>query len=371
MLMQISGGITAPRGFRAGGYGAYALVTCGLPAVCSGVFGKNRIVSAPEKWSSFLTEQYDTAQAVFLCGNNAGTCVGDEGYALAVQMAETVAGVVGISSEKVLLAANGEAGVLFSAEESEVAAKTLVPALSGEEAGSTAALEALAAGGQGAEIAVEFDVGDKKVRLGGICRLGKPLILLTTDLSISKEMLDRALRADAEETFFMAMPDGARAGDCILCLASGVAGNKRITEEDGAYSAFCAALRHITGFLAKRAATGGRLLEVTVQNAADKQAAGTLARAGAASVPVRMAAGENRADWSGLLNAFGRADVSFDPELIDVSLRSSTGSAQLVRNGRAVFPDGIEAIFEATAVTLVADVKNGNASATAWSNFIE
>lgn len=371
MLMQISGGITAPKGFRAGGYGAYALVTCGLPAVCSGVFGRNRMVSAPEKWSSFIAEQYDTAQAVFLCGNNAGTCVGDEGYALAVQMAEMVAGAVGISSEKVLLAAKGEAGILFSVEESEAAAKTLVSVLSGEEAGSTAAIEALAAGGEGAEMAVEFEVGDKKVRLGGICPLGKPLILLTTDLAISKEMLDRALRADAEETFFMAMPDGTRAGDCILCLASGVAGNKRITEEDGAYSAFCAALRHVTGFLAKRVATDGRLLEVAVQNAADKQAAVTLARAGAASVPVRVAAGENGADWSGLLHAFGKTNVSFDPALIDVSLRSSTGSVQLVRNGRALFPDGIEAVFEATTVTFVADIKNGNASATAWSNFIK
>ncbi|MBE7024710.1 MAG: hypothetical protein E7408_01475 [Ruminococcaceae bacterium] len=371
MLLQISGGITAARGFRAGGYGAYALVTCGLPAVCSGVYGRNRIVSAPEKWSSFLTEQYDTAQAVFLSGSIAGTAVGEEGYALAVQMAETVAAAVGVPSEKVLLAATGEAGVLFSMEESGEAAKNLAQELSGEESGSYAAMQALSAHGEGAEIAVEFDVGDKKVRLGGICRCGKPLILLTTDLAISKEMLDRALRADAEETFFMAMPDGARAGDCVLCLASGVAGNKRITDEDGAYSAFCAALRHVTAFLAKRAASGKRLLEVTVQNAADKQVAAVLARAGAASVPLRMAAGANTADWTSLLYAFGETDAPFDPDLIDVSLRSTAGSVQLVRSGRALFPAGIETVFDTGAVTFVADIKNGNASATAWSDFIE
>ncbi len=370
MLLQISGGITAARGFRAGGYGAYALLVCGLPAVACGVYGKNRIVSAPVKWSSFLTEQYEMAQAVFLCGSVSGTCVGDEGYALAVQMAEQAAGAVGLPPEKLLLAAAGEAGKMFSLDEAADAAESLARVLSGEADGSASAAQALSAYGEGAEIAVEFDIGDKKVRLGGICRPGKPLAILTTDAAISKEMLDRALRADAEETFFMAMPDGARAGDAVLCLASGMAGNKRITEEDAAYSAFCAALRHVTSFLAKKAASEDRLLEITVQNAADKQAAVTLARAAAASVPLRMAAGVFAADWASLLYAFGETEAPFDPNLVDVSVRSTAGSVQLVRSGRVLFPDDVESIFDAPAVTIVADIKNGNASATAWSDFI-
>ncbi|MBQ7033188.1 MAG: bifunctional ornithine acetyltransferase/N-acetylglutamate synthase [Clostridia bacterium] len=371
MLLQISGGCTAARGFRAGGYGAYALLACGLPAVCSGVYGKNRITSAPEKWSSFITEQYETAQAVFLCGSTAGTAVGDAGYALAVQMAELAASSLGLPPEKVLLAAAGKAGTHFSMEEAEDAAASLARVLSGEADGSAAAALALSPFDDGTEIAVEFDLGDKKARLGGICRRGKPLALITTDAAISKEMLDRALRADAEETFFMAMPDGARPGDCVLCLASGMAGNKKITEEDAAYSAFCAALRHVTSYLAKSAASLGRLLEITVQNAVDKSSAGTLARAAAASVPLRTAAGVDTADWASLLYAFGETDVPFDPNLLDISLRSTAGSVQLLRSGLALFPDDVEAVFDAPTVTFLADMKNGNASATAWSDFIE
>ncbi len=372
MLLQINGGVTAARGFRAGGMGAYALVACGLPAVCSGVYGRNKILSAPVKWSSFLTQQYDTAQAVFLCGNASGACVGDEGYALTVRMAELAAAAIGLPAEKVLLAAAGEAGIRFSEEDVEEATAELSRSLSsGEEGGTSAALALSPPYGDSTEMAVEFDIGDTKVRLGGFCRSGKPLAVLTTDVSISKEMLDRALRADADETFFMAMPDGARAGDCVLCLASGVAGNKRITEEDDAYAAFCVALRHVTSYLAKRAAAVGRLLEITVQNATDKSAAAELARAAAASVPLRMAAGVDTADWASILLAFGETDVPFDPSLLDISLRSTAGSVQLVRNGLPLFPEDVEEIFDASAVTFVADIKNGNASATAWSDFID
>lgn len=370
MLLQIEGSITAPRGFRAAGYGAYALVVCGLPAVVSGVFGKNRILSAPAKWTSFLTEQYETAQGFFLCGSISGACIGDEGYAGMVQMAETVGSAIGISAEKVLLAAAGKAGIPFDMEETKDAAESLVRVLSSENEGGTSAAQSIAAYGEGVEIAVEFDIGDKKARIGGICRSGKAFALITTDVSISKEMLDRALRADTEETFFMATPDGFRPGDCILCASSGMAGNPRITEENDDYGVFCAALRHVTSFLAKRTASPEMLLEITVQNAVDKPSAMLLARTAAASVPLRTAAGAFVADWASLLFAFGETDVPFDPNLIDINLKSTAGSTQLVRNGIPLFPEDVADIFEASVVTFVADMKNGNASATAWSDCI-
>jgi len=371
MLLQIDGSVTAPRGFRASGDGTYALITCGLPAVCSGVFAKNRVLSAPVKWTSFLTEQYDTAQAIFICGNKSGIAVGDEGYADTVQLAEEAAAAIGISPEKVLLAAAGAAGVRFSPEEAAEAVAALTRTLSSEDGAGESVGIAVAPDGEAVELAVEFDIGEKRVRLGGVCRRGEAFALLTTDAAISKEMLDRALRADAEETFFMAMPDGSRGGDCILCAASGMAGNKRVCEEDASYAAFCAALRHVTAYLAKRVATTGRLLEVTVQNAADKQTASTLARAGAASVPLRRKAGAGEADFASLLAALGETDADFDPALVDISLRSTAGSVQLVRNGLALAAEDTASVFEAATVSYIVDVKNGNASACSYAGFIE
>ncbi len=372
MLLQIEGGVTAPRGFRAGGHGGYALLTCDLPAVCSGVYAKNKNLSAPAKWTSFLTEQYETAQALLLCGTKGGICVGDAGYDDVVRLMHLAAASLGIAPEKVLFAAAGEAGVRFPMDEAEEAVLALSRALSSAPGAGGIAAESLSADGNREEIAVEFDIGEKKVRLGGICRGGEALAVLTTDASISKEMLDRALRADAENTFFMAMPDGSRAGDCMLIAASGMAGNKRICEEDGAYSTFCAALRHVTSHLARRMAKGEHLLEIVVQNATDKQAAAQLARAAAGCMPVRAAAGKKKADWASLLYALSLTEVSFDASLIDISLRSTAGSAQLLRNGlRASDGEDTAPLFATGSVSYVVDVKNGNESAVAYAGFAE
>ena len=372
MLLQINGSIAAPRGFRAGGYGGYGLITCGLPAVCAGVFGKNKGLSAPASWSSFLIEQGDFCQAILLCGTVAGICVGDEGYADAVRLAFLAGQAVGISSEKVLFAAAGEAGVRFHMEEAEDAILRLGRTLSPEEGAGESVAASISADGETAEIAVEFDIGEKKARIGGVCRRGEAFGILTTDAAISKEMLQRALRADAEDTFFMAMADGSRGSDCILCAASGMAGNKRITEEDGDYTAFCAALRHVTSFLARRMATRGKLVEISVQNAADKQTASLLARAAAKSVPLRTGISAGKADWESLLYALLETEAVFDPGLLDINLRSAAGSISLLRNGLAVPKEGdIDTILSQPAVTFAIDVKNGNGSAVAYAGVAE
>ncbi len=364
MLMKTDGSVMAPRGFRGAGYGAYALITCGLPAVCAGVYGKNHIESAPRKWTSFITSRFDTAQALFISGDRSGAFLGEEGYQGAVQLSEGCAKTLGIPSEKVLLGGAGQDGVPFAAEEAESAMQALSGELSGETDGGDAVFDAFLGDAAGAQIAVEFDLGDKKARIGGMCRKDSTCAILTTDVAISKEMLERALSADAEETFFMSMPFGLLPGDMVLCMASGMAGNKKITEEDGDYSAFCTALRHVTGYLAK----SGMALEILVTGAADKAAATILSKKAAQSAEVRMAAGEKRADFGGFLSALGETEVPFDPSLIDVHIRSVRKSVQLIRNGTALPPEKTEEIFDGGTVTLVADMKNGNASAQAFTN---
>ena len=364
MLLNIEGSVMAPRGFRGAGQGAYGLITCGLPAVCAGVYGKNHIASAPQKWTSFITSRFDVAQALFISGDKSGTFIGEEGYQGAVQLAEGCGKTLSIPSEKVLLLGAGEDGVPFTADEAEDAMAALYGALSGEAEGARSVTKAFCGDAECAEIAVEFDLGDKKARIGGVCRKDRTAAVITTDVAISKEMLERALSADAEETFFMAAPFGLLPGDMVLCMASGMAGNKKITEEDGDYSAFCTALRHVTGYLAK----SGMALEILVNNAADKTSATILSKKAAQSGAVRMAVGEKRTDFASFLSAFGETDVPFDPDLMDMQIRSLSGSAQLVRNGIALFPENTEEIFGGGALTLVADMKNGNASAAAFTN---
>ncbi len=392
MLLQISGGITAPRGWRAGGVNAgikagnqkpdMALLVSDVPAVSAGVYTKNLVKAAPVTWSSFLTGQYETAQAIIVNSGVANACTGDEGYKNAIEMAKKTAECFGLRQEMVLVASTGVIGKQLPMEKITAGIDMLSKSLSAEEsAGTLAATAIMTTDTEKKEIAVTFTLGDTKVTIGGMCKgsgmihpnMGTMLGFITTDVSISKEMLQRALSSDIEDTFNMVSVDGdTSTNDTVFLLANGMAGNPRITEENADYTKFCAALRHVTSFLAKRIAEDGegatKLLEVVVQNAAQKADAVTLAKSVACSSLVKSAMYGSDANWGRVMCALGYAGVEFDPSLTDITFRSSNGSVQVVRGGMAAEYDEEEAtkVLSAPRVSMYIDIKSGNATATAW-----
>ncbi len=109
------------------------------------------------------------------------------------------------------------------------------------------------------EAAVEADIDGKKVRIGGIAKgsgmihpnMGTMLCFLTTDASISPEMLDKALRA-VEESFNMISIDGdTSTNDMVSIMASGLAGNEAILTPGEGYAIFVDALRLLCVRLAR------------------------------------------------------------------------------------------------------------------------
>ncbi len=387
MLLQINGGVTAPRGFRAGGVHAgikpgsekrdMAMIVSDVPAVSAGVYTRNLVKAAPVRWSSFLTNQSDTAQVIVANSGGANACTGDEGYQNAIRMAEKTAQCFGLSQEMVLVASTGVIGKQLPMDRIEDGIELLAKSLGPDEAAATAAAEAIMTTDTAKkEIAVEFTLGEKTVRIGGMCKgsgmihpnMGTMLGFITTDASISKEMLQRALHSDVEDTFNMVSVDGdTSTNDTVFLLANGMAGNKRIVDEDADYTVFCAALRHVTSFLAKRIAEDGegatKLLEVTVQNAAQKTDAVVLAKSVAGSSLVKAAMYGNDANWGRVICALGYAGVDFDPELTDITFKSSEGAVQVVRNGMATeYSEEVATrILSAAQVMMNIDIKNGNA----------
>ena len=391
MLLQINGGITAPRGWRAGGVNAeikagnkkldMAMIVSDVPAISAGVYTKNLVKAAPVKWSSFLTGQYETAQAIIVNSGVANACTGDEGYKNAITMAEKTAACFGIKQEMVLVASTGVIGKQLPMENISAGIDALSKELSSdEEAATRAATAIMTTDTEKKEIAVTFSLGDTTATIGGMCKgsgmihpnMGTMLGFITTDVAISKEMLQRALSSDIEDTFNMVSVDGdTSTNDTVFLLANGMAGNTRITDENADYTKFCAALRHVTSFLAKRIAEDGegatKLLEVTVQNASQKSDAVTLSKSVACSSLVKSAMYGSDANWGRVMCALGYAGVEFDPTLTDITFRSSEGAVQVVRNGMATDYDEEEAtrILSASRVSMFIDIKNGNASATA------
>lgn len=128
------------------------------------------------------------------------------------------------------------------------------------EAGSDAAHAIMTTDTISKEIAIETEIGGKTVTLGGMCK-GSGMIhpnmctmlgFVTTDVNISKEMLQKCVSADVVDSFNMISVDGdTSTNDTLLVLANGMAGNEEITAEGEDYDNFCKALHEITTFLAK------------------------------------------------------------------------------------------------------------------------
>ena len=114
--------------------------------------------------------------------------------------------------------------------------------------------------------AVEFTIGGKTCRIGGICKgsgmihpnMGTMLSFITTDCAITHEMLTDALQENVKKTYNRVTVDGdTSTNDMCIVLANGMAGNTLIEWQDEEYQAFCKALNEVNTRLARQIAADG------------------------------------------------------------------------------------------------------------------
>ena len=199
------------------------------------------------------------------------------------------------------------------------------------------------------------------------------LSFLTTDAAISKELLTEALKESVQETYNMVSVDGdTSTNDTVLLMANGMAGNPVIDKKDESYEKFIQALDTVNTYLCKRIAGDGEgataLLEVKIIGAATKSDAVKLAKSVVTSNLVKTAIYGHDANWGRILCAMGYAGVDFDPEQVDLYFESANGKIKIIEDGVSTGYSEEEAtqILTSDAVTAIADVKMGKASATAW-----
>ena len=260
--------------------------------------------------------------------------------------------------------------------------KMMVPVLSGEiSAGTDAAKAIMTTDTVHKEVAVEIEIGGKTVTIGGMCK-GSGMIhpnmctmlgFVTTDISISKELLMEALKEDVKDTYNMISVDGdTSTNDTVLLLANGMAGNEEITEKNQDYETFKKALNYVNTTLSKKIAGDGEgataLFEVKVIGAATKEEAVILSKSVVTSSLTKAAIYGHDANWGRILCALGYSGVSFDPEKVDLYFESRAGKIKIIENGVSTGYSEEEAtkILSEDEVTAIADMKMGDASATAW-----
>lgn len=387
----ITGGVTAAKGFWAAGVEAgikyqnrkdMAMVYSKTPCRAAGVFTTNVVKAAPVLWDKEVVESEWEAQAIVVNSGIANACTGKLGYEYCRETAGAAADALEISPQSVLICSTGVIGMQLPMEKMTEGVRMLAKAIKpGEEAGTDAAKAIMTTDTRNKQVAVKVTIGGKEVTIGGMCKgsgmihpnMCTMLAFVTTDVNISKKLLQEALSADVQDTFNMVSVDGdTSTNDTLLVLANGQAGNHEITEKGADYDTFVEALHYVNETLAKKIAGDGEgataLFEVKVIHADNKEDAKTLAKSVITSSLTKAALFGHDANWGRILCALGYSGAKFDPEAIELYLESSAGKILIFKDGMAADYSEKEAtrILSCSEVTALVDMKMGEAKATAW-----
>ena len=388
MIKRIEGGVCAAKGFLAGGVHCgirhnkaskdVAMIFSQTKASAAAVYTTNLVKGAPLT----VTKKHLTngcAQAVICNSGNANTCNAD-GIEVAEKISEMAAKALGIDSSDMIVGSTGVIGQPLSTAPFEKGIPELVKALSRD--GSSAAAEGImTTDTHKKEVAVEFEVGGKVCRLGGIAKgsgmihpnMATMLVFLTTDCAISPEMLRKALAGDITETFNMISVDGdTSTNDMVAIMANGMAGNQEITAEGENFAVFMKALNTVTVQLCRELAGDGegatKLLECLVSGAENLSIAKTVAKSVICSSLIKAAMFGADANWGRVLCAIGYSGVSLDVGKIDVAFRSKAGTIDVCKNGAGLaFSEEVaKKILLEKEIEILVDLGSGDASSRAW-----
>ncbi len=386
----IDGGVCAAKGFVANGLNCglnpdknkndLALIYSETECDAAAVYTLNKVKGAPILVTKKnLASTGGKAKAVIANSKNANTCNAD-GEEKADKMCALTAGALGIKKEEVIVASTGVIGQILPIEPIENHIKELAEGLSSANHGK-AANAIMTTDTIQKEVAVEFEIDGKKVRIGGMAKgsgmihpnMATTLNFVTTDAAIDKELVQKALSKIVKVTYNCLSVDGDTSTNDMVCImANGLAGNEKINEEDEAYDIFCQGLylvlMNMTRMLAKDGEGATKLLECSCKGAPDLDTAIIVAKSVIRSPLFKCAMFGEDANWGRVLCAIGYAEADFDIDKVEVDLSSEKGSIHVCENGSGVAFSEEEAavVLSADEIFINIDLHQGDAEAKAW-----
>ena len=342
----IPGGITAPQGFLAAGITA-GLKASGKPdlslllapegAVCAGTFTTSLVRAAcVDLCAERLQASGGRARAVLTNSGQANACTGDRGLIDSQRATQAMADRLGLAAEEVLICSTGVIGVPIPMDTLLAGIDPLAEALS-SEAGAAAATAILTTDLIDKQIAMEADLGGRRVRIGGMAKgsgmihpnMATMLGYLSCDAGVPAEVWQAMVQRAVDRSFNAITVDGdTSTNDTYLAFAAGEPLNPEHFE------ALEAGLTAVSQHLAKAIARDGEgatcLLEVQVEGASDDAAARAIARTICGSSLVKCAVHGRDPNWGRIVAAAGRAGVPMDPDAVALWL----GDHQLMAAGQ-------------------------------------
>lgn len=384
---EIPGSVVAPRGFRASGVFCdikrlgtgkgsekgqkrdLALIVSEVPAAVAGMFTTNQVCAAPVK---VCVERVKTgrAQAVVVNSGNANACTGKQGLKDARVMARFTEQALDLPAGSVLVGSTGRIGVPLPMDNVRAGILEAAVELGATPEHAAHAEEAiLTSDTRPKEIAVEFKLGGRSVRVGGICKgagmiqpgmsptgarpAAQPLhatmlCFITTDAAIEAPALQAALREAVALSFNRITVDGDMStNDTVLVMANGLSaqdgadqtlsssalrvskGKSVIKRNSPEFERFQAALNYVCLELAKMIVKDGegvsRFVTVRVNGAGSSAEADAAARAVANSALVKTSWHGGDPNWGRIMDALGYSTARVVEERVDIGYSSPGG----------------------------------------------
>jgi len=369
-LIEIPGSIVAPQGFAASGVFCdikrigtgkgsdkgqkrdLGLIVSSVPATVAGLFTTNQICAAPVKVCLERVKK-GRAQAIVVNSGNANACTGIQGMKDALEMASFTERALNVQAGLAMVGSTGRIGLTLPMN--NVRAGIVEAAV---ELGSTVrhaahVVEAMMTSDtRPKQIAVEVQIGTKKVRVGGICKgagMIQPgmsadgkrpavrplhatmLCFITTDALIEQKALQTALGEAVAHSFNRITVDGDMStNDTVLVLANGLAKDQRIgsaSSEGG--KKFQEALNHVCLELAKMIVRDGegvsRFVTVRVNGSKTFADADSAARAVANSALVKTSWHGGDPNWGRIIDALGYSPATIVEEKVDIGYSAPGG----------------------------------------------
>ena len=390
MLEMIAGGVCAPKGFAANGVHCgirknkikkdLALITSDVRCAAACVYTQNLVKGAP----ILVTKEHvkdGYARAVIVNSGNANTCNAN-GVEIAEEMCALVEKYTGIKKEDVVVASTGVIGMELKIDPIAGGMEELTKGLKADGEHSSFAAEAtMTTDTVRKEAAVSFKLGGREVKMGVICKgvgmicpnMATLLMFISTDANITPAMLQKAISADVKDSLNMLSVDRDTSTNDTMCiLASGLAGNAVIDEDNEDFKTFCEALHTVTTEMCRKLAADGegatRLIECRVRGAKTKEDARLAAKSVVNSNLVKAMIFGADANGGRVMCALGYAGADLDPMKIDVDFRSAAGLLPAYRQGSAVAFSEEEAkrILSEKEIDIEINLNEGEYGATAW-----
>jgi glutamate N-acetyltransferase / amino-acid N-acetyltransferase len=332
-----------------------ALIVSETPAAVAGLFTTNQVCAAPVKVCIERVKK-GIAQAVVVNSGNANACTGKQGLQDAREMTALLAKRLRLPVERVLVGSTGRIGVTMPMANVRTGIDEAVTLLDHSPASAAHTAEAIMTSDtRPKQIAVEFKLGGRIVRLGGICKgagmiqpgmsaTGKRpavtplhatmLCFITTDAAIEARTLQAALQEAVAQSFNRITVDGDMStNDTVLVLANGRAGNRRFGIRTSEFGIFQMGLKHVCLELAKMIVRDGegvhRVVTVRVNGAKSFADADAAARAVANSPLVKTSWHGGDPNWGRIMDALGYSPARVVEDKVDIGYRAP-GSRKIV-----------------------------------------